>query len=185
MKGCDKMLKPIKGYEGIYEITEFGQVYSCERTGSDGRHLKKKLLKGGRFSNGYEFVCLRKEGINSNKLIHRLVAEAFIPNIEDHLVVNHLDGNIHNNTKDNLEWCSQAKNLKHAVNIGLMESQCKIRRKVTVKQDENIILFDTMKDCAISFGFEKGWLHNQIRRHGCIFNYKGYEIEVHKRGVVL
>lgn len=73
-------------------------------------------------------------------------------------------------------------NLKHAVDIGLMESQCKIRRKVTVKRGEHIILFDTMKDCATFFGFKKGWLQNQIRKHGCIFNYKDYEIEVHERG---
>lgn len=176
------MWKPIKGYEGLYEVSDFGQVKSLERTASDGRHLKEKIIHGGFYPNGYRFVCLRKDDANKNFLVHRLVAESFIPNPNDFPVVNHLDGNIKNNNVNNLEWCSQGRNLEHAVEIGLIESQCKIRRKVTVKQGEHIILFDTMKDCAEFFGFKKGWLHNKIRKHGCIFNYGDYQIEVHGRG---
>lgn len=80
-----------------------------------------------------------------------------------------------------MEWCSRSDNLKHALNIGLMESQCKIMRKVTVKYDEKIVIFKTMKDCAAFFGYKKGWLQNQIRKHGCKFNFNNYEIEVHER----
>lgn len=176
------MIADVKGYENLYAVTTSGTVISCERRCSDGRLIKERILKGGEFSNGYKFVCLTKNGVRKNKLIHRLVAEAFIPNPDNLPVVNHIDGNIQNNSVENLEWCTQGYNLKHAVDIGLIESQCKIRRKVTVKQGEHIILFDTMEDCAAFFGFKKGWLHNQIRKHGCIFNYKGYEIEVHGRG---
>ena len=75
--------------------------------------------------------------------------------------------------------------LKHALDIGLMESQCKIRRKVKIRQGERIVLFDSMADCAAYFGFKKGWLQNQIRKHGCIFNYLGWEIEVYGRGIDL
>ena len=177
-----KLVKPIIDYEGLYEVTSDGVVYSVDRYTVDGKHLKRKEIKGGKFSNGYEFVCLRKNGVNHNCLKHRLVAEAFIPNPNNLPCVNHIDGNKQNNSVKNLEWCTQGYNLKHAVDIGLMESQCKIRRKVTVKQGEHIILFDTMKDCAIFFGFKKGWLQGQIRKHGCKFNYKCYEIEVHGRG---
>src|SRR5699024_7680392 len=109
------------------------------------------------------------------------VAETFIPNVDNKPVINHKDGNRKNNNVHNLEWCTQAYNLKHAIDTGLMESQCKIRRKVTVKQGEHIILFDTMKDCAAYFGFKRGWLQNLIRKHGCTFKYKDYLIKVHDR----
>lgn len=175
------MWKNILGYEGLYKISDTGEVLSCERITSDGRKIKSKLLLGGEYSNKYRFVCLRKNGVNHNASVHRLVAEAFIPNPENLPCVNHVDGNKQNNNVSNLEWCSYSENIQHAVKIGLVESQCKIRRKVTVKQGEHIILFDTMKDCANFFGFKKGWLQNQIRKHGCAFDYKGYEIKVHER----
>lgn len=174
--------RDVVGYERKYMVSDTGKIISCERHGTDGRLLREKEIKGGHFSNGYQFVCLRKDSKSKNLLVHRLVAEAFIPNPDDLLVVNHIDGNKRNNCVENLEWCTQGRNLEHAIEIGLIGSQCKIRRKVTVKQGEHIILFDTMKDCAEFFGFKKGWLHNKIRKHGCIFNYGDYEIEVHGRG---
>lgn len=169
------ILKDIPGYNGDYKISENGEVYSY-------KGLKTKKLKGGTFSNGYEFVCLIKNGKTKNCSRHRLVAETFIPNVDNKPVINHKDGNRKNNNVHNLEWCTQAYNLKHAIDTGLMESQCKIRRKVTVKQGEHIILFDTMKDCAAYFGFKRGWLQNLIRKHGCTFKYKDYLIKVHDRG---
>lgn len=97
------MIKPIIGYEGLYEITDDGLVFSVDRYTSDGKHLKRKEIKGSKYSNGYEFVCLRKDGLNHNCLKHRLVAEAFIPNPDNLPVVNHKDGNKLNNKIENLE----------------------------------------------------------------------------------
>ena len=172
--------KEVKGYEGLYEISNHGRVKSVDRM-SHGKHIRDKILKGGMFSNGYPYVCLRKKEINKNHLIHRLVAVAFLPNPHNLPEVNHIDGDKSNNSVENLEWCNRSYNLEHAVKIGLVESQCKIRRSVTVKRGEKIVTFKTMKDCAAFFGFKKGWLQNQIRKHGCNFNYKGYVIEVHER----
>lgn len=173
--------KMVSGYEGLYEISSLGRVKSVDRLGSDGRHLHERELHGGTFSNGYKFICLRADGHSRNHLTHRLVAQAFIPNPDKLPCVNHKDGNKQNNTVENLEWCTQAENLAHAVKIGLMPSQCKIRRSVTVKRDEKIVTFETMKDCAAFFGYKKGWLQNRIRKHGCTFSYQGYEIWVHER----
>lgn len=173
----------IKGYEGLYIVNNYGEVYSCERITSDGKHLQRRKLNGGHFSNGYGFVCLRKDGVNKNYSIHRLVAEAFIPNPLNLSDVNHKDGNKLNNHVSNLEWCTRSENLKHAVDIGLVENQCKIRRKVTVTFEGNKqIVFQSMKDCAAFFGFKKGWLQNRIRKYGCTFNFQDYLIEVHERG---
>lgn len=100
------MIKYIIGYEGLYEVSDDGKFYSCERYTTDGKHLKRKEMKGGKFSNGYEFVCLRKDGVNHNCLKHRLIADAFIPNEYNLPVVNHKDGNRNNNNVENLEWCT-------------------------------------------------------------------------------
>lgn len=177
------MIKSIKGYEGLYEITTDGFIFSVDRYTKDGKHLKRKEIKGGKFSNGYEFVCLRKNGKNHNCLKHRLIAQAFIPNPNNLPCVNHKDGNKQNNSIENLEWCTQSYNLNHAVEIGLVESQCKIRRKVILKKDDLRIVFDSMKDCAKFLGFKKGWLQRYVRKYGLKFTYKDYEITVsEKRG---
>ena len=173
--------KNIDRFNGLYQISTNGKVRKCYST----KNIKNKtvILKGGKFPNGYLFVSLTvSKGKYKNFLVHRLVAEAFIPNPDNKSDVNHIDGNKSNNNVENLEWCTRSENLAHALKIGLIDNQCKIRRKVTVKQGEHIILFNTMKDCAAFFGFKKGWLQNQIRKHGCTFNYKSYEIEVHERG---
>ena len=183
---CKKVINiilPVKNYEGLYEVSDDGKVFSCERYTKDGKCLKRKEIKGGKFSNGYEFVCLRKDGVNHNLLKHRLVAEAFIPNVDNLPVVNHIDGDIHNNSIKNLEWCTQGYNLKHAVEIGLIESQCKIRRKVTLSfEGDKEIVFQSMKDCAEFFGFKKGWLQNKIRKYGLTFTHDKYVISVSERG---
>ena len=176
------MIKSVIGYEGLYEVTSDGDIFSVDRYTKDGKHLKRKKIKGGKFSNGYEFVCLRKDGVNHNCLKHRIIAESFIPNPNNLPIVNHIDGDKQNNNVNNLEWRTQGYNLKHAIQIGLVESQCKIRRKVKVKKDDLEIVFNTMKDCAEFFGFKKGWLQGYVRKYGLDFSYNGYEIKVSERG---
>lgn len=175
-----ELWRDIKDYEELYQVSSLGRVKSLERKSDvDGRLIKSKILKTGLNNPGYKFIVLRKNGISENKMIHRLVAEAFLNNPLD--CVNHIDGNKQNNKVTNLEWCTYSDNRKHAYDKGL-SPQKGFPRKVTVKYNEKIIIFETMKDCAAYFGFKKGWLQNQIRKHGCTFNYKGYEIEVHERG---
>lgn len=177
----------IPKYEGLYQVSNLGRVKTLSRvvTEHNGkeRHLKEKVLKGGIYPNGYKFICLRKNDENKNIMVHRLVAQTFIPNPYNKPCVNHIDGNKLNNRVENLEWCTPGENLKHAVNIGLVTNQCKIMRKVKVITPNNQMLnFNSMKDCCSFFGFKKGWLQNRIRKHGLNFYYKEHKIEVFNRG---
>ena len=105
------MQKDIKGYEGLYAITDEGQVYSYQ---------KKRFLTPAICGRGYlkVMLCRGKED-HKNLMIHRLVAEAFIPNPGGKLTVNHIDGNKLNNAVSNLEWNTYSENLKHAYSHGL------------------------------------------------------------------
>lgn len=107
--------KQIKGYEGMYEISNFGRVKSLVRKGV----IKEKILKNQLDINGYYIVTPKKYGIQKNTRVHRLVTEAFIKNIENKPQINHKDGIKTNNHVDNLEWCTQKENSKHAWETGL------------------------------------------------------------------
>lgn len=115
--------KPVKGYEGLYEVSSLGRIKSLSKRVDSGkchRSYSEKILKPGKDCNGYLRVSLS----NFNHLahthkVHRLVAEAFIDNPEKLPEVNHIDGNKANNSIDNLEWISASDNLKHAYKNGL------------------------------------------------------------------
>lgn len=100
---------PIKGYEGLYEVSNFGRVRSLNY-----RHTgQTNVLSPGENKRGYLKVNLWKMGKNNIYSVHRLVAEAFLPNWFDDPVVNHIDENPSNNNVENLEWCSQQYNTNH------------------------------------------------------------------------
>lgn len=107
--------KDIKGYENLYEVSNFGNV----------RNTEKKLLT--QFKNkGYLCVDLYKNNQRKHYRIHRLVLMTFNENNNYNLDVNHKDGNKLNNKLDNLEWCTRKENLKHAVRNGLNKQSIKI-----------------------------------------------------------
>lgn len=115
----DEIWRPIAGYEDRYLVSNIGRVKSISRISSCGRQLKEKILKGSMTTNGYRSVNLVKDGKIRFFTIHRLVANAFIPNVENKPCINHKDGDKLNNNADNLEWCDYSYNNKHALDNGL------------------------------------------------------------------
>lgn len=107
--------KDIIGYEGMYQVSNLGNIKSLDRLAWNGHAmhiLKGKLMKSKNYR--YQEILLCKDGKIKKHYIHRLVAAAFIVNENNKPEVNHLDGNKHNNSVNNLEWCTSEENKKHA-----------------------------------------------------------------------
>ena len=107
--------KDIEGWEGEYQISNLGRVKSF-KVNKNGIIMKPYPI-----NSGYLLIDLMKNGVRERRLIHRLVAVAFIHNddIDNKVIVNHIDGNKKNNTYTNLEWVTYSENSDHAYSTGL------------------------------------------------------------------
>lgn len=115
----DEIWKDIEGYEGLYQISSLGRVRRIKggKGTASGRILKS-------FANsGYFFVGLYVNSKQKHIGVHRLVAEAFIPNPDNKSEVNHINGNKHDNRIVNLEWVTPSENMQHAWRTGLTKGR--------------------------------------------------------------
>lgn len=121
----------IKGFEGYYEVSDTGLVRSVDRIVDDSK-LHSKKLKGkvlklcktqcrNGSKDGYYVVNLRQKGTSNVRFVHRLVAEAFLPNPKELPTVNHKNGNKQDNRISNLEWASHSENNTHALALKLRQ----------------------------------------------------------------
>lgn len=157
--------KPVKDYEGLYEVSNFGDV----RTLDERHYLKLKTQKKNK--DGHMRVWLSKESKKSAFFVHRIVATAFIPNPENKPVVNHIDGNPSNNHVDNLEWATRSENDLHAFKIGLRKPSNGGTNKHVVRIDKtgNEVIYDSMLKAANENGLHVGQISFYIktgRRYG-------------------
>ena len=145
--------KDIKGYEGYYQVSNYGRVKSLDRYveyNTGYMYLKKgKILNLCKYSNGYYFVNLSKDNVQKQIMVHRLVAQAFIPNPHNYPCVNHKDENKQNNfvwvnddgtvdlEKSNLEWCTAKYNCNYGSrNDKMLDNRSGMfRRKIVLKYD--------------------------------------------------
>ena len=113
----EEIWKPIEGYEGLYEVSNTGQVRSLDRYVKNGhssyRLQKGRVLSPTKHRYGYLFVILTCNGKHKMFLVHRLVAQAFILNPDNLPQVNHKDEDKSNNRVDNLEWCDHKYNMNY------------------------------------------------------------------------
>lgn len=120
-------MKDIKGYEGLYAVTEDGRVWSYPR--GNGMNPNGKFLKPN-LSGRYPYVTFVQLGQKKQKTIHRLVAEAYLPNPNNMPQVNHIDGDKTNNCVGNLEWCDASHNMRHAHDNNLVKLNPKSAEEV-------------------------------------------------------
>lgn len=130
--------KPVVGYEGIYEVSSIGRVRSLGRIHYGGRNFLKGQMLNPVTTRGYHRVALRKDGKGTNHKISRLVALAFILNIDNKPVVNHVDGCKTNDAIDNLEWATLKENTEHAYKTGLKKPLYGVKNGASKLNDETV-----------------------------------------------
>lgn len=130
--------RDIPGYEGYYQVSDYGNVRSVLFVNNIVRKPRIKNLHKQVGVHGRIYVSLYKDTNRKNCTVHRLVANAFIPNPNNYPEVNHIDGNPQNNNVRNLEWCTKSYNEKHAYHNGLQEKLVAYnnsRKKPIVRND--------------------------------------------------
>lgn len=160
----EETYKTIKDYPN-YEVSSGGRV----RNTKTGRVLRPSLNTGG-----YQHVGLPTNGKPKSHYIHRLVASAFIPNPENKRTVNHIDGDKTNNRVDNLEWCDDGENQKHAYRTGLKHpSGGSPKQKVRCVETNQI--FESLRQTSEYFDCGVANVHCSIHS-GC--RCKGYHFKI-------
>lgn len=122
MENQEEVWMPVVGYEKYYKVSNTGKVkrFNYDSYGVNTKHKSKDYcLKP--LDNGCGYLRIKFSVKNKAKriMLHRIIAEAFIPNPQKKKTVNHKDGNKYNNSIDNLEWLTQAENNQHAWDTGL------------------------------------------------------------------
>lgn len=175
----NEIWKDIKGYESLYQVSNLGRVKSLSRyhwNGNSWWKSKDRILKPRtqKDKKHYYSVQLVKNKSKTNKNIHRLVAEAFIPNPEGKLYVNHKDDDKFNNKAENLEWCTPTYNSTYGKMTDINRRK---RKRILFVDDKNNISFvldkkEDFKKC----GFIKESARTSIRENRKYFDYKVYYI---------
>lgn len=153
------MWKDIEGYEGLYAVNEKGEVWSYYKQGLKAQRLNQ---------SGYLIVQLYKNNKSTFYTVHRLVANAFLPNPNNFPVINHKDENKMNNNVENLEWCSVEYNVRYTCN--------KLVRCIETGQ-----IFNSLKEAAASVNRKSSTMCSHLK--GYTQHCGGYHWQyVDKRG---
>lgn len=161
-------MRDIKGYEGLYAVTSCGKVWS---------YRSKKFLNLYKDGRGYQFAVLSKNGNRKTFMVHRLVAEAYIPNPDNLPQVNHKDEIKFHNWINNLEWCDA----KYNTNYGTRNEKIANKRKKKVRCIETGETFDTITEAANSVNRAVSTMSGHLNGHRktCAgYHWEFIEVEV-------
>lgn len=181
MEANTEIWKPVKGYEGLYEVSNLARVRSLDRTVIAPnnyviceKHHKGKILKQWKI-NGYYSVNLCVNDKRHPTSVHRIVAEAFLPNPQNYPVVNHKDEDKTNNMPDNLEWCTQKYNVRYGT--GMRRRTLKIGKpfEQLSLDGKRIALFICLRDVE-KVGYCARPIHKVLKNkqqtsYGCVWRY--------------
>ena len=166
--------KDIDGYEGYYQVSNFGEVRTVGHKYQRKGFHKIKLHNN---RNGYWLADLHKNNLYKSKAIHRLVAKAFLPNPNNFPEVNHIDGNKANNCVDNLEWVSKSQNKWHACNVlG--------QRTNRIKDFSTGIVFPSQKSAALYYGVSESLIRSIVKKQIFSKRKKKQEITNHRIEII-
>lgn len=149
------MWKPVKNYEGLYEVSDRGEIRSLPRNGTvkSPRIIVQHLHK-----SGYMYCCLNKNDKQKNSQVHRVVAEAFIPNPDNKPQVNHINGDKKDNRSENLEWATSSENMIHSFRaLGHKASKHGMKPIVCIETGD---VYESRRDAERQLGMS----------HGCILH---------------
>ena len=127
--------KSVKGYEGLYEVSNMGGV----------RSLRNGKIMSVSYKKRYCTVALYKDKAKRHFYVHRLVAEVFCEKQDGREVVNHIDNNTHNNKAENLEWVTPKSNTLHSANQGRMKSRENIKKAIAANKGKRMDLITRQK----------------------------------------
>lgn len=158
--------RDIKDYEGLYQISNYGRV-------KRKRIPQAKILKNMFTTTGYYRITLSNIRKQKDFKVHRLVAQEFLPNLENKKQVNHIDGNKLNNNVNNLEWVTNKENVRHAILTGL-----RAHHKIKNYDENKIIEMYNQKSTYKEIASENNvstWTCYQVLKRNNVLNRRQYE----------
>jgi len=179
---------PIVGFDGLYDISNFGRIKSIQRVvfekSGKKKSVKERIVSIQQFPNKYLVCRLWKENKESNFLVHRLVGAAFIENEQNKPEINHKYGDVEDNFYLNLEWATRSDNIQHSYDVLNRKPPCNMRGKFGKLHPNSKriycptlgIYFESSRIAERELGISQGSISDicrgkQLHRDGLVFNF--------------